>query len=156
MFDQPVPSDWDIRGIYTGDAPGTESKALASGFGAAQLSEIGNDYFVLTQAMDTIQNVKDDNAKRIAAGQGPIIGTSGFLKGLGQEITFIGRDVLNTLFGACDEFYSLKYYHHLHSIPLGSLETSRVFLHDELVYLLKIMVLGFSQEYLLFLLMYYL
>ena len=99
VYDQPVPGNWDVRGIYTGDAPGTEAKALASGFGAAQLSEIGNDYFVLTQAMDTIQNVKDDNAKRIAAGQGPIIGTSGFLKGLGQEITFIGRDVLNTLFG---------------------------------------------------------
>lgn len=99
LFDQPVPKEWDIRGIYTGDAPGTESKALASGFGAAQLSEIGNDYFVMTQAIDTIQGVKDDNAKRIAAGQGPIIGTSGFLKGLGQEITFIGKDVLNTVFG---------------------------------------------------------
>jgi hypothetical protein len=100
VFDQPVPSDWEVRGIYTGDAPGTEAKALSSGFGAAQLSEIGSDYFVMTQAIDEIGEVLAENAKRIQAGQGPIIGTEGFLKGLGQEITFIGKDVLNTMFGS--------------------------------------------------------
>lgn len=99
VFDQPIPEEWDVRGIYTGDAPGTESKAMATPFGAAQLSEIGSDYFVMTQAVDEMAEVLDENQKRIAAGQGPIIGTAGFLKSLGQEIQFIGKDVLNTLFG---------------------------------------------------------
>ncbi len=99
VFDQPIPEEWDVRGIYTGDAPGTESAAMATPFGAAQLSEIGSDYFVMTQAVDEMAEVLDENQKRIAAGQGPIIGTAGFIKSLGQEIQFVGKDVLNTLFG---------------------------------------------------------
>lgn len=107
VYDQNTPSDWDVRGLYTGDAPGTEMKAMASGLGAKNISEIGGDYFVLTQAVDEMQEILDENAASIAAGQGPTVGTAGFLKGTAQEIKFISADVMNTLFGTSQKASSL-------------------------------------------------
>lgn len=107
VYDQNIPSDWDVRGLYTGDAPGTEMKAMASGLGAKNISEIGGDYFVLTQAVDEMQEILDENAASIAAGQGPTVGTAGFLKGTAQEIKFISADVMNTLFGTSQKASSL-------------------------------------------------
>ena len=107
VYDQNIPSDWDVRGLYTGDAPGTEMKAMASGLGAKNISEIGGDYFVLTQAVDEMQEILDENAASIAAGQGPTVGTAGFLKGTAQEIKIISADVMNTLFGTSQKASSL-------------------------------------------------
>jgi hypothetical protein len=107
VYDQNIPSEWDVRGLYTGDAPGTEMKAMASGLGAKNISEIGGDYFVLTQAVDEMQEILDENAASIAAGQGPTVGTAGFLKGTAQEIKFISADVMNTLFGTSQKASSL-------------------------------------------------
>jgi hypothetical protein len=107
VYDQNIPSEWDVRGLYTGDAPGTEMKAMQSGLGAKNISEIGGDYFVLTQAVDEMQEILDENAASIAAGQGPTVGTAGFLKGTAQEIKFISADVMNTLFGTSQKASSL-------------------------------------------------
>jgi hypothetical protein len=99
VFDQPVPEDWSVVGIYTGDQPGTEAAALSKPFGAAQLSDIGTDYFVYTQAVDTFDQILAENAKSIADGDGPVIGTAGYLKDIFQKTTFAGVEFLNTLSG---------------------------------------------------------
>ena len=107
VYDQNIPDDWDVRGLYAGDAPGTEMKAMSSGFSQKNISDIGGDYFVLTQAVDEMQEILDENAASIAAGQGPTVGTAGFLKGTAQEIKFIGADVMNTLFGTSTKVSTL-------------------------------------------------
>jgi len=99
IFDVPVPENWSVVGIYTGDAPGTEAAALSKPFGAAQLSDIGTDYFVYTQAVDTFDQILEENAQSIAAGDGPVIGTAGYLKDIFQKTTFAGVEFLNTLSG---------------------------------------------------------
>jgi hypothetical protein len=99
IFDQPVPEDWSVVGIYTGDQPGTEAAALSKPFGAAQLSDIGTDYFVYTQAVDTFDQILSENIASIQAGDGPIIGTAGYLKDIFQKTKFAGTEFLNTLSG---------------------------------------------------------
>mgnify|MGYP003114482521 CR=1 FL=1 len=99
VYDQNVPKDWDVRGIYSGDALGTEMKAMSGGFGSKALSEIGGSYFVLTQAVDEMSEILAENQESIDAGQGPTFGTAGFLKGKFQEAKFIGADIMNMMFG---------------------------------------------------------
>ena len=99
VFDQPVPEDWSVVGIYTGDQPGTEAAALSKPFGAAQLSDIGTDYFVYTQAVDTFDQILNENAQSIAAGDGPVIGTAGYLKDVLQKTKFTTTEFLNTISG---------------------------------------------------------
>ena len=99
LFDVPVPEDWSIVGIYTGDAPGTEASALSKPYGAAQLSDIGTDYFVYTQAVDTFSDILSENAARIAAGQDPVLGTAGFINDLLQRTKFATVEFFNTITG---------------------------------------------------------
>ena len=99
LFDQPVPEDWSVVGIYTGDQPGTQAAALSKPFGAAQLSDIGRDYFVYTQAVDTFDTILKENAERIALGQDPTLGTAGFINDLLQKTKFATVEFFNTITG---------------------------------------------------------
>jgi len=99
VYDQPVPEDWSVVGIYTGDAPGTEASALSKPYGAAQISEIGTDYYVYTQAVDTFDQILSENIASIQGGDGPTIGTAGFLKDVLQKTKFTTTEFLNTITG---------------------------------------------------------